>query len=1041
MISGFFIRRPKFALVISIFIVLAGVLSFNSVPVTQFPEITPPVVQVTANYPGASAEVLEAAVAVPLEQEINGVDRMLYLRSTSANNGRLTINVSFEVGTDPNIAQVNVQNRVALAESRLPEEVVRRGVSVRKQSTSILLFGQFFSPDGSRDELFISNYASINIRDQLLRVPDVGGIQLFGGRDYAMRVWLDPDRMTGLSLTTNDVANAIREQNIQVAAGQVGQAPSNPNQQFKYTIQTQGRLSTVDEFSDIIVRANTDGSVTRIDDFARLELGAENYDTWGRLNGAPTVVMAVYLQPGGNALEVSQAIRDVLAELEQSFPPGLAWTIVYDTTRFVEASVTELIKTLALAIALVVLVVYIFLGDWRSTIIPLATIPVSLIGTIAVMNLLGYSLNTITLFGLILAVGIVVDDAIVVIENVQRWLSQGLSGSEATLRAMREVTGPIIATTLVLLAVFLPVGFLPGLTGKLYEQFAVTMSVAVVLSSINALTLSPALAAGLARPAVNRWFALRWFENGFNRLNQAYNTAVSITVRRLALVSLLFIAIVSAAYAGFVRLPSAFFPVEDQGYFFVHIQLPEGAAPPRTARVMDQVNSLLQETPGVSDTVQIGGFNIVSSAISSNAGLTAVVLDPWEQRDHNQHVSNIVGGLYGKLAAIPEAVVFPIIPPSVRGLGNVGGFEFQLQDAAQRNVRDFAGILGAFVIAANQAPELQGVFSTFQADVPQIYADVDRRKARTLGVPLSEIYSNMQAQLGSLYVNDFNRFGRVYRVMLQAEQEYRDDPTDIFRFRARSNSGEMVPLGTLVTLEPTLGPDTVSRYNLLRAATINGNAAPGFSSGDAIQAMQRVAAESLPPGMSYEWGGVSLQEIQSSGQTIIILGLALLFVFLFLVAQYESWSAPIAVMLAVPIAAAGAVAALYTFQLYNNIYAQIGLVMLIGLASKNAILIVEFALHERRQGTSLQSAAIKAANLRFRAVMMTAISFILGVLPLVLATGAGAEGRNSLGTPVFGGMLAGAAIGTLLTPAFFVLVQKLAGKREQSLPTTDSVGS
>ncbi|MGI9383517.1 MAG: efflux RND transporter permease subunit [Methyloligellaceae bacterium] len=1026
MFSKFFIDRPKFAAVLSVVIVMAGALSLQAIPVAQFPNITPPVIQVGASFPGASAEVLEKSVAVPIEEELNGIDDLIYMSSTSSNDGRVSISLTFAVGTDPDIAQVNVQNRIRLAEARLPEDVVRRGVSIDKQSTSVLLFIQFFSPDASYDELFISNYAQLNVHDRLQRINGVGTIQVYGEREYGMRIWLNPDRMASLGLTTTDVANAIREQNIQVAAGTVGQTPSESDQQFRYTIQTQGRLSDPDEFGRIIVRSNQDGSAVRISDIGRVELGAQTYSNFARLNGKPTVVYGVYLQPGGNALQVSEQIRAELAEAKKAFPKGLDWTIVYDTTRFVDASIRELLITLGIATLLVVAVVYVFLGDWRSTAIPLAAIPVSLIGALAAMHLLGYSLNTITLFGLILAVGIVVDDAIVVIENVQRWIGEGLKPREAAIKTMEEVTAPVIATTLVLLAVFVPVGFIPGLTGKLYEQFAVVMSVAVVLSTINALTLSPALAATIARDPGRRLLPLRLFERAFAGITRGYGAVVGSLVRRLALMLVLFGMIAAAGYDGFRKLPSAFFPVEDQGYFFVHIQLPEGSTLHRTEQVMKQVNDILNATPGIANTVQLGGFNLVSGASSANAALTAAVLEPWEKRPSEQYVTRIVGDVSGKLAAIPGALIFPIVPPSVRGLGRVGGFEFQLQDKTARPVQEFAGIVRAFVAKANQQPELRGVFTTFQANVPQIFAEVDRRKVRALGIPLTELYATMQTQLGSFYVNDFNSFGRVYRVLLQAERDYRDNPNDIQRFYVRSQAGRMVPLGTLVRLKPTLGPETVTRYNLLRAARINGGAAPCYSSCDAIAAMERVAAATLPPGMTFEWSGTSLQEIQAGSQTLVILLLALVFVYLFLVAQYESWTVPLAVMLAVPIAATGAVAALHAFGVFNNIYAQIGMVMLIGLASKNAILVVEFALNELKAGKSVIEAAVAAARLRFRAVIMTAISFVLGVVPLVYAVGAGAEGRQSLGTPVFGGMLAGAVIGTLFVPVFFVAVQRLS---------------
>ncbi len=1027
MFSRFFIDRPKFAFVVSILIVLAGLLSIVGMPVAQFPEITPPVVQVSANYPGANAETLEASVTALVEEEVNGVDDMLYVSSQSASNGEMSLQVTFEIGTDPDIAQVNVQNRVSQAEGRLPVEVTRQGLNVRKRSTSILMFAQLLSPEGTYDALFLSNYAWINLRDALLRLPGVGDIRFFGGAAYSMRVWLDPSRMTSLGLTTSDVAAAIREQNIQVAAGQIGQMPTGADQQFAYTIEAKGRLSEVAEFEAIIVRADEAGSVVRLGDIARVELGAQTYETISRLDGVPAATIAVYQQVGANALETARQVHAVLEAAAARFPKDLTYRVSYDATRFVEASIIEVLVTLATAVVLVVLVVYLFLQDWRATLVPTATIPVSLIGTIAVLSLLGFSINTITLFGLILAIGIVVDDAIVVIENVQRLLDEGRAPREATIETMRQVTGPIVATTLVLLAVFVPVAFLPGITGQLYQQFAVTLSAAVVLSSINALTLSPALCAlllGRGRPRA--WFLLRGFERAFSALAAAYGRAVAVLVRRVTVVLFAFAGLMGATYLGFVTLPTSFLPQEDQGYFFVDVQLPDGAALPRTERVMARVLEIMAATDGIGGIVQNAGFSLIAGTRAGNLGFSVGVLAPWSEREaRGRTAAAIMAELQPQFAAIRDANVFAFSPPPIRGLGTTGGFEFELQDRAGKSPQDLAAAMRGLVFAANQAPELQRVFSTFQAEVPRIFVDVDRRKAKTLGVPLGEVFATLQTQLGSLYVNDFNKFGRVYQVRLQADRQYRDKPVDIGRFYVRNERDEMIPLETLLDAVPKTGPQSVSRYNLFRSARINGSAAPGYSSGDAIAAMERVAAETLPAGFGFEWTGTSLQEIKAGNLAPIIFALALLFVYLFLVAQYESWSIPFAIILSVPVAAAGAVTAQLLAGLDNNIYGQIGLALLIALASKSAILIVEFAMQERAAGRPVREAALTAAKLRFRAVMMTTFSFILGVFPLVIATGAGAASRQSLGTPVFGGMIASAALGTLIVPTFYVAIQSL----------------
>ena len=1036
MFSAFFIDRPKFAFVISIVITLAGLIAISAIPVAQFPDITPPQVQVTTSYAGASAEVVEATVAAPIEAQVNGVDDMIYMSSTSSGDGSYSLNVTFAVGTDPDIAAVNVQNRVALATPQLPEEVVRQGVSVRKQTIDMLMVVSLLAPEKTHDTLFLSNYASINLVESLVRVEGVGNASIFGARDYGMRVWLDPTRMTALGLTAADVAEAIREQNIQASVGYIGAPPTTDDQQVQYTLRAKGRLTSAEDFGKIILRANTDGASVRLRDIARIELGSQSYAAEGALNGVPAANIGIYQSPGANALAVAEAVHAEMDRLAARFPAGIEYKILYDTTKFVQHSIREVLETLLQALALVLLVTFLFLGDWRSTLIPAVAIPVSLIGTFAVLQFMGYSANTISLFGIILAIGVVVDDAIVVVENVQRLMhDEGLDPREATRKSMGQVQAPVIATTLVLLAVFVPVAFLPGVTGELYKQFAVTISVAVVISSLNALTLSPALCATLLRVQTGppRGF-LGWVSRLIDRSRDGYGRIVERLVRRLVLGVAVFLAVAIGAYQIYGSLPTAFVPEEDQGAFMINVQLPDGASLIRTGAVVEEVREILIAEPGVADVITVTGYSLLSGT-STNGAFALAVLEDWGERTAPElHIEPMIGKVGARLAAIPAANIAVFNIPPIRGLGRTGGFDMQLQDLGGRSPQELAAVMRGLIFAANQDPMLTRVFSTYSADVPQLFLDVDRDKAEALGIQISEIFAALQANLGSLYVNDFNLFGRVYRVILQAEARDRATIEDIGRLHLRSASGEMVPLRTLVEVKPSLGAESITRYNLFRAAGISGAATPGHSSGQAIAAMEEVAGQVLPEGYAFEWSGTTYQENKAGGQTAFIFLLALLFVYLFLVAQYESWTVPISVILSVAVAVFGAVVTLWLLGIDNNIYAQVGLVMLIGLASKNAILIVEFSKSARQAGRSVVEAAVMGARLRFRAVMMTSFSFILGVLPLVLADGAGAASRRALGSTVFGGMIFAAVFGIFLIPTLYVVFQSLREKLRRTDP-------
>ena len=1040
MISRTFIERPRLAIVISLVITVVGALALVALPVSQYPDITPPVVKVSATYPGADSDTIALTVGGPIEEQVNGVDDMLYMSSTTSSAGTYTLSVTFELGTDPDIAQVNTQNRVSQALSRLPQIVQQLGVVTQTQSTNMLGVIAVYSPDGSIDPITVSNTATINVRDPLSRVKGVGSAELLGGLDYSIRVWLDPVKLAALSLTAADVADAIAEQNTQASLGTIGGPPTSDTQQVQYTITGQGQLSTPDEFERIIVRAGADGAIVRLSDVARIELGAKTYSAQSRLNNKPAAAIAVYQAPGANALGVMESVRAQLDEIKTRLPEGFAVDVVYDSTLFVSASIQEIVMTLAITAVIVMLVTYIFLGSLRATIVPAATIPVSLIGVFGILLAFGFSANTISLFAVVLAIGLVVDDAIVVVENVSRVMDEeGLDRRAATLKAMQQVQGPIISTTLVLFALFGPVAFFPGITGELFRQFAVTIAAAVLLSSINALTLSPALCALVLSRETKKPLPLALFDKGLDKTRDGYVRLVSLIARRSLIAGVVIVAAGVASSGLLSRIPTDFIPNEDAGVLFVDVSMPAAAALPRTQSVMETVDRIANDTPGVASVITVSGYSLLTGAPSSGTGLAVIVLDPWSAREAPElGLRAIYRSLSQKFAALPEANVFAFPPPQIPGLGSAGGFDYRIQALGGQSPEEIDRTLKALVVAANSDPRIGRAYSNYSASVPQVYLEIDREKAESLNVPISALYAALQAELGSQYVNDFSYLGRMFQVNIQADAEFRQTVDDINRIYVRSTDGNMVPVSALARSTFAFGPDLSYRYNQFSAAPVNGSAAPGFSNGQAMAAMAEISASVLPEGYGYAWSGMSFQE-QGQGNALgILLALSVLFGYLFLVGLYESWMNPFAVLGSVTIAALGAIAAIAFFGITNNVYVQIGLVLLVGLAAKNAILIVEFAKEAREAGHTRLESARQAAHMRFRAVLMTAFAFILGVVPLVLASGAGAASRMVLGITVLGGMLAATLIGIVFIPGLYVMFQwlgdKVGGERHKAQP-------